>query len=90
MTDERKEQLKNFVEGLKYGSIGWYCHDGTYAITEGENKNVETLLDLIDRVPSEDEVGFALRYLNAHDCNCEDCTRAKSIIRKALGIEGKE
>ena len=98
MTNEQKEQLKNFVEGLKYGSIGWYCHDGTYAITEGANKNVETILALIDRVPSEGHlklINMVLSQINSREmwatrADYEMARMALDRIRTALCLEGKE
>ena len=87
-----KERLQRAAERA-FG----YNKGGCYA--DGRNEDLEALLSLIDRQPSEEEM-MALRCgidLIEYEINLyfngdvsEDREQVFKSIRKALGIEGKE
>ena len=104
MTNEEKERLKKTV------SDGALVLKLKFPRTDEERERIEkdrlTILDLIDRVPSEEEANdtwdrlknITLKngcdypeYCDADNClDFVECSVILEKIRKALGIEGKE
>ena len=98
MTNEKKERLKAVIEQVFIGDVGHRYPDERWAR--------DTLLDLIDRQPSEEEAKDATDWIqhirtrcassnddvdNCGDCMAtSDCDEQDNIICEALGIEGKE
>ena len=104
MTNKEKERLKKTV------SDGALVLKLKFPRTDEERERIEkdrlTILDLIDRVPSEEEANdtwdrlknITLKngcdypeYCDADNClDFVECSVILEKIRKALGLEGKE
>lgn len=95
MTNEQKERLKIWVQDAVIYSIGHRCLDRERK--KKHKENLEILLALIDRVPSEGEAKITWDTMQEwYSEFCNFCLSgeprgqdmlSKLTIRKALGVE---
>jgi len=98
MTNEEKERLKDFVSDGASFIEGWRSNHSTKTkekIEEEIDRDKQTILALIDRVPSEGHlklINMVLSQINSREmwatrADYEMARMALDRIRKALGLE---
>ena len=101
MTDKQKERLRRVMQKMsdRLGCIGFsHPHLSPDDWTNEEKADYQTILSLIDRVPSEEEayewyeaIVSALREVAVvHEEKYLEAKKSLRLMYKALGREGKE
>ena len=64
MTDEKREQLRNFLTRLEEGHLGGYRADGKFVIADEYERDIRTLIFLVDSQPSEFHIGRRKHHID--------------------------